>query len=72
MKELALGAATFTLALFAMQSVVSAQTTTPTTTTTVSPATTVSPTRTPSPTGQVQGDNVTVPGGAPSTGFGGK
>lgn len=61
MKELALGAATFTLALFAMQSVASAQTTTPTTT--------VTPTTSPAPTGQVQG--ATVPAGAPATGFGG-
>ena len=68
MKELTLGAATFALAVFAMQSVAQAQTPSPSTT--VSPAPSVTTTTTPTPSGEVKG--VTVPGGAPSTGFGGR
>jgi len=70
MKELALGATTFAIAIVAMQSVAFGQTVTPTVTTT--PTTTITTTVTPSPTGQVQGAAVTVPAGAPATGFGGK
>jgi len=52
---------------------VHAQTATPTTapTATTAPTTTSAPTATPSPTGSVQGTStVTVPSGAPATGFG--
>lgn len=75
MKNLLLGGVATALGLVILAGVASAQTATPTSTptTTVSPTTTTTTTptttNTPTPTGSVQGA-VTVPSGAPATGFG--